>query len=105
QGNRIALERPTKVASELTRSTPPFGASLRWTEHPADEFLNGTSNLAELTAYEESLKLAFDLSGGFPQDYASLKQIQEEQEISAQLLESQRFAQELAVGSPQDYVA
>ena len=56
-------------------------------------------------AYEESLKLAFELSGGFPQDYASLKQIQEEHEISAQLLESQRVAQELAGGSPQDYAA
>jgi hypothetical protein len=105
QGNRINLERSRKVASELDRSTPPFEASLGWTEHPADELFDGTSNLAELIAHEESLKLAFELSGGLPQDYASLKQIQEEHEISAQLLESQRVAQELAGGSPQDYVA
>ena len=105
QGNRINLERPTKVAPEPARSTTPFEASLGWTEHPVDELLDGTSNLAELIAYEESVKLAFKLSGGFPQDYASLKQIQEEHEISAQLLESQRVAQELAAGSPQDYAA
>jgi hypothetical protein len=105
QGNRINFERSKQVASELARSPLPFEASLGWTEHPADELLDGTSNLAELTVYEESLKLAFELSGGFPQDYASLKQIQEEHEISAQLLESQRLAQELAGGSPQDYAA
>jgi hypothetical protein len=105
QENHIQLERLTQVGSELARSPPLFEASLGWTEHPADEPFGSSSNLAELTAYEKSLKLAFELSGGFPQDYTSLKQIQEEHEISAQLLESQRLAQELAGGSPQDYAA
>jgi hypothetical protein len=105
QGNHINLERLTQVGSELARSPPIFEASLGWTEHPADEPFGSSSNLAEPTAYEKSLKLAIELSGGFPQDYASLKQIQEEHEISAQLLESQRLAQELAGGSPQDYAA
>jgi hypothetical protein len=103
QGNHINLERSTHVASEVARPPPAFETSPGWTEHPADGLLDGTSNLAELAAYEESLKLAFELSGGLPQDYRSLKQIQEEHEISAQLLESQRLAQELAGGSPQDY--
>jgi hypothetical protein len=105
QGNNVNLERLTQVDSKLAHSHPPLEASLGRTEHPADKPFDSSSNLAELTAYEESLKLAFELSGGFPQDYASLKQIQEEHEISAQLLESQRLAQELAGDSPQDYAA
>jgi hypothetical protein len=94
-----------QVASEPARSLPPFQASLGWTEQMAGERPDFSDNLAEFNLDEASLKLAFELSGGFPQDYSSLKQIQEEHEISAQILESERLAKELAGGSPQDYAA
>src|SRR2546423_6831540 len=94
-----------QVAPELDYSVPPFDASIEWNEPASGERLGFSSNLAELTSYEESLKLAFELTQGIPQDYASLKQIQEEQKMSAQFMESRRLARELVCDSPQDHTA
>jgi hypothetical protein len=94
-----------EVPRELPRSFPAFQASVGWTEQAAGERHGNAVDPTAFTLYEESQKLALELSAGFPQDYASLKQIQEEHEISAQMLESQRVALELAGDSPQDYAA
>jgi hypothetical protein len=94
-----------EVARELPGRLPPFQASVGWTGQVAGERHDNSEDSTEFTLYEESLKLAFELSAGFPQDYTSLKRIQEEHETSAQVLESQRVAIALAGDSPQDYAA
>ena len=91
-----------QFASDLAYSPPSFQTSLGQT---AGGHTGLSDNLAELALYDESLRLAFELSGGLPQDYASLKQIQEEHEMSAQMLASQKVAKELARDLPQDYTA
>jgi hypothetical protein len=92
----------SKVSPELANTLLPLPASLGWTEDRASKGSEFSGRVPELTLDEESRKLALDLSGGFPQDYKSLKQIQEEHEICAGLLQSRVLAKELAGGSPQD---
>lgn len=92
-----------KAVPELANTLLPLQASRAWTEDRAGKISEFSSRVPELTLDEESRKLALEVSGGFPQDYASLKQIQEEQEIWAQLSESRTLAKELAGSSPQDY--
>ena len=103
----IALQNPTCLmqSNPATLVNQKQNPSVRQAERPMAKSIDCSSGLPEPNSYEESLKLAFELSGGFPQDYASLKQIQEEHQMSTDFIESQRLATELACGSPQDYAA
>ena len=103
----IALQNPTYLmqSTPVTLVNQKQNPSVRQAERPMAGNIDCLSNLPELDSYKESLKLAFELSGGFPQDYASLKQIQEEHQMSTDFMESERLARELACGLPQDYAA
>lgn len=101
-GARRSSEKSTKVSPERANTLLPLPASLGWTQDRASRGSEFSGRVPELILDEESRKLALELSRGFPQDYQSLKQIQDEHEICAELLQSRILVKELAGGSPQD---
>ena len=52
---------------------------------------------------EESLGLAFEISGGITQDYAEIISLQAEDEVILNLLEIEKLAERLVQGSPQEH--
>lgn len=86
--------------THLLSPRPAYSEQLERRAGGSSEFSN---SVAQAIQDDDSLNLALELSGWCPQDFASLKLIQREQEISARLIDSWRLAKQLAGDSPQDY--